>query len=234
MSAPFSCSGWQQQLWDILFPPRCLSCRKTGRWICENCRQNIGLIVSPICYKCQRLSEGFKVCDHCRHNLFVRRLIVCGYWQNPLKQLIYGMKYYKVRPLAEELGQILTAAARNFCDQDMVIVPVPLHRARLWDRGFNQAEILAKVVACQLGCQIVAPLRRKRFTKPQFNLTRSARQANVADAFAVNPRELPKIIHRIVVLVDDIVTTGATLNACAKVLKQNGAREVWGLVLAKA
>ena len=97
-----------------------------------------------------------------------------------------------------------------------------------------EAEILAKVVACQLGCQIAVPLRRKRFTKPQFNLTRSARQANVADAFAVNPRELPKIIHRIVVLVDDIVTTGATLNACAKVLKQNGAREVWGLVLAKA
>ena len=137
--------------------------------------------------------------------------------------------------MAEVLGKLLITTARPFCaGVDIVVVPVPLHRRRLWDRGFNQAELLARVVAQELAYPLVAPLTRRVPTRPQFNLSRRDRRANIAGAFAMKPRGREQINHKIVLLVDDIVTTGATMNECAKILKQNGAREIWGLVLAKA
>ena len=133
------------------------------------------------------------------------------------------------------MGKLLITTARPFCaGVDIVVVPVPLHRRRLWDRGFNQAELLARVVAQELAYPLVAPLTRRVPTRPQFNLSRRDRRANIAGAFAMKPRGREQINHKIVLLVDDIVTTGATMNECAKILKQNGAREIWGLVLAKA
>lgn len=235
MSPQFSWPDWERRVLDIIFPPHCLSCRRFGSWVCDDCWQKIGLIATPICYKCNRLSPGWEICANCRRDGKLRRLIVSGYWQNPLKQLVYGLKYHRARPVAERLGKLLSQTVAPWCrDEDLVIVPVPLHRGRLWDRGFNQAELLARVVSQYLDSPLIQPLVRRRWTKPQFGLTKLARRDNISGAFAIKPRQLPLIVGKKVLLIDDLVTTGATINECAKVLKQNGAHEVWGAVLAKA
>ena len=222
-------------VWDILFPPRCLGCRQFGNWLCQNCRDKIEVIRTPICYKCRRLSPDFKICSGCRrHQPYLNRVIVYSYWQSPLKELVYGLKYHRVKPIAEVLGGWLTGIVTNFCPEtNLIIVPVPLHQRRMWDRGFNQAELLAEVISQSLHQPLVKAIRRRRFTRPQFGLTKTKRLTNVAAAFAIAPRYQSLIIGRTVLLVDDIVTTGATLNECAKILKQNGAKEIWGLVLAR-
>ncbi|MFH0912283.1 MAG: ComF family protein [Patescibacteria group bacterium] len=163
------------------------------------------------------------------------RVIVCGYWQSPLKQLIYGLKYYRAKPIAKSLGQLLANNARLAgVDKAILVLPVPLHRGRLWDRGFNQSDLLAQEVASQLNLPLKRFLVRKKSTRPQFGLGRSARQDNLAGAFDVLARYSNDVVGQTILLVDDVITTGATLNECAKVLKTKGAREVWGLVLAKA
>lgn len=223
-----------QKILDVIFPPRCLNCRRFGDWICADCWQHIALIATPICYKCSRLSAGFRICDSCRVSYGVRHLLVCGYWQSPLKQLVYGLKYHHAKPVAKLLSQLLIKTVLPFAEEIDVIVPVPLHRRKLWDRGFNQAELLAQEVSVALQKPLIFPLRRRRLTRPQFGLTKLERQINLAAAFVLNPAVLPQIVGRNVLLIDDIVTTGATINECSIVLMKNGARTVWGLVLAKA
>lgn len=224
-----------QLILDVIFPPRCLSCRRWGDWVCADCWQRIELIATPICYKCNRLSPGWKVCTSCRPGASAQRMIVCGYWQSPLKQLVYGLKYRRAKPLADKLGKLLADAIQSLVQNDeVIVVPVPLHRGRLWERGFNQAELLARVVATELERPLVRLLVRQRFTLPQFKLTKIARRENVQAAFAIRLSQAPQITNKTVLLVDDLVTTGATLNECAKILRENGAQEVWGLVLAKA
>ena len=221
-------------VWDVIFPPRCLSCRRFGNWGWANCRSQIALIATPICYKCARLSPQFKVCRNCRPSYGVGHLLVCGYWQNPLKQLVYGLKYYRARPLAQHLSGLLIKTVLPFADEIDLIVPVPLHRRKLWDRGFNQAELLAREVSKELHKPLVFPLSRRRFTRPQWGLGKRERQTNLAAAFTIKPALIPQIAGRNILLVDDIVTTGATLNECSAALMKNGARAVWGLVLARA
>jgi len=161
--------------------------------------------------------------------------MVYGYWQSPLKELVYGLKYYQVRPVVNVLGGWLAEVATRFCQGvDLVIVPVPLHRSRLWERGFNQAQSLAEIVAERTDWPLERALVRRRFTKPQFGLRKKERRGNIQGVFAVPAHQKPILLGKTVLLIDDIVTTGATINECAKVLKQNGVREVWGLVLAKA
>lgn len=223
-----------QNFLDVIFPPRCLSCRQFGNWVCEDCWQQLALIKTPICYKCSRLSDNFKICETCRTSYGLKRLLVCGYWQNPLKQLVYGLKYYRAKPAAKLLSDLLIKTALPFADDIDVIVPVPLHRSKLWDRGFNQAELLAREVSHALHKPLIFPLRRRRLTRPQFGLTKLERRTNLVAAFALNPSTLSQISGLNILLVDDIVTTGATLNECSVVLMKNGARTVWGLVLAKA
>jgi len=222
-------------LLDIIFPPRCASCHTLGNWICPTCEERIEVIQTPICYRCRRLSADFRVCPKCRPTGSVSHLMIYGYWQSPLKELVYGLKYYRLKPLVAVLGSWLVETIRKSDTvADIVIVPVPLHRGRLWDRGFNQAQLLAEVVARQTGWQLVPVLMRKKFTQPQFGLNKLTRRDNIQGAFSVRATQKQFLAHKTVILVDDIVTTGITINECAKILRQNGARDVWGLVLAKA
>lgn len=232
-------SNWQRVycwLGDVLFPPRCLGCRRFGNWICPHCESRIETIKTPICYKCQRLSADFRICSTCRQiHPALNRIIVYSYWQSPLKEIVYGLKYHRVRPAINILGNWLADVAVNFCaDTDLLIVPVPLHRRRLWERGFNQAELLAQNVAGRLRQPVARIIMRQKYTKPQFGLKKPERLSNIKGAFKIALKYQAILTGKTILLVDDLVTTGATLGECAKVLKQNGAREVWGLVLAKA
>lgn len=219
---------------DFIFPPKCVVCHKDGKWICDECWNSIDFISTPVCCKCGVASQNFDVCQNCRKDSYISRFVVCGYWRDPLKSLICSLKYRKLHVLTNKLGGLLVETYVKFGKTDnVVMVPVPLHRNRLWSRGFNQAHILADVVSRKLGIPVVSVLMRTKNTVPQFNLSRELRKENVEGSFKVKAN-LNQVRDKILVLVDDVTTTGSTIEECAKVLKQNGAKEIWALVLAKA
>ncbi len=155
-----------------------------------------------------------------------------GEYDGTLRKLIHLFKYGRVEPLANPLGALLSNALPRNSHFD-VIVPMPLHWSRQWKRGFNQSERLARVLSARTGVPLVTnAIRRRKSTPSQAGLTGAQRRTNVAGAFEVKRRHL--IDGRRVLLVDDVLTTGATAGTCAAVLRRAGAREVSVLTLARA
>ncbi len=153
-----------------------------------------------------------------------------GAYEGTLRELVHLFKYGKVRPLSGPLGRMIVSAIPR--DQSFdVVTPVPLHWRRRLTRGFNQSELLARAVARRYGMQVLRAIRRKRATGVQAGLSHAGRRQNVAGAFVVPDRE--RVAGRRILLVDDVMTTGATLAACAGALKRAGARYVAVLTLAR-
>ena len=147
-----------------------------------------------------------------------------------MKDIIHSLKYERRRSIARPLGALMRECGAELLRDASVVVPVPLHPRREYQRGFNQADDLAR----QLGVPVLPLLRRVRFTKSQIELPKEERRENVANAFAVDPDPRSQIPDPcIVVLVDDVATTGATLEACAAVLKRSGVKEVRALTAAR-
>ena len=174
-------------------------------------------------------------CATCRRRppAFDRGAVACDY-QGELRAIIHAFKYDGRRSLAQPLGRLLRDAGRAVLTGADLVVPVPLHPWKRLQRGFNQSADLAQ----RLDLPVCCVLCRSRATLPQAGLTPGQRRRNVAGAFALAPWPWPSpraaIAGRTLVLVDDVMTTGATLDACARLLKRAGAREVRTLTLARA
>ncbi|HLG78290.1 MAG TPA: ComF family protein [Ktedonobacteraceae bacterium] len=158
-----------------------------------------------------------------------------GGYDEPLRTCIHALKYYGQTRLAEPLGALLARTCRDRGLAGDVIVPVPLHPERQRQRGYNQSQLLAEACARALGIPLGAGLlTRVRATQAQAQLAASERQSNVAGAFAcISPIGAHLLARRNVLLIDDVSTSGATLEACAASLFATGAQAVWGVVLAR-
>ena len=206
--------------------------------VCRNCWRRIPAIAGPVCNRCGVAvgTEADLPCIDCRRTggpPTARR--AAGVHAGSLRAIIHAFKYDGRRSLARPLAQRMQDTAGDWLHTADVAVPVPLHAIRRWRRGFNQAADLA----AHLGLPVVHALRRTRRTGRQVGLTRSARLGALGDAFALAPRNGRRpagaaIRGRSVVLVDDVITTGATVEACAAVLRNAGARNVWALSAALA
>jgi len=153
-----------------------------------------------------------------------------GSYEGTLRKLIHVFKYGGVRPLAGIFGRLMAQALPREAGFDMV-VPMPLHWFKQWQRGFNQAELLASEIGRKWNTPVKRIVRRQRVTAPQAGLTNAKRRANVQGAFRIaGGRRLDGLR---ILLVDDVVTTGATASACARVLKRAGAAHVSLLALAR-
>ncbi len=146
-----------------------------------------------------------------------------GSYEETLRELIHLFKYQKMRPLARPLGALLARAIPREQRFDLII-PMPLHWRKRWSRGFNQSELLAKEIARRWGVPVAKAVRRVKATAPQAGLTHAKRRINMQAAFAI--RKGTDLRGLRVLLIDDVVTTGATASACAKVLKRAGAGHV--------
>ncbi len=227
---------------DFLFPPTCAGCdqRCEEPGFCPACSADIERPIASRCPRCGRAfhSGESHLCAAClaQPPTFGRLWACAGYSRGhaeaPLSRAIRRLKYDRDSSYAGPLSGMLTALLRDLCDYD-AIVPVPLHISRLRWRGFNQATLLARPLArrCRIPLETHA-LRRVRPTVPQVGLGESERRRNIAGAFEIRrPAALRK---RRILLVDDVYTTGATVEECARVLLRGDAAAVDVAVLARA
>lgn len=227
-------------LLSIVLDPLCAACARpldepTRGPVCQSCWQSIQPFTPPLCNVCgdplpswRTLGVDFGTCPRCRHaDHAVSHSRAIGDYDGPLRAILHALKYDGRRSLATPLGRLMTESGANILAGADVVVPVPLHRSRKRARGFNQAAEIAR----HLPLPVADALKRTRATVSQTDLPADARHANVRNAFAVRRRI--NVIGRVVVLVDDVSTTGATLDACARVLLDAGAREVRALTAAR-
>lgn len=220
-------------LLDLIFPKFCVGCGIEGVWLCASCKKKIINVDKPTCPSCNRLTDRGNFCRRCRPNSYLTGVIVAAYYdEGPLKEAIHNYKYNYIFDLKNDLASILIESLKKRWRKSALLIPVPLHKKRKAERGFNQAELLANVISKKQNIPILNnKLVRLKYTKQQVKLSGKKRRKNLSGAFVwIGNKEIDK---KIVLLVDDVYTTGTTLQECAKVLKVAGAKEVWGLVLAK-
>lgn len=226
-----------QTLFDLLFPPNCVHCKAADSWLCSTCLANISFITTSVCERCgtPASNDTAPSCVQCRnHSLqYIDGIRAAAYFEdNPIRSAIHSLKYRNHRALALALSEILGDTYQRYDFYVDVIVPVPLHRSRVKERGYNQSELLANQLGSLLGLPVNSvTLQRTRKTKAQMTLGVEERYKNVAGAFVCCDQQLVK---QKIILIDDVTTTGSTLDACAAALKRGGVTSVWGLTLAKA
>jgi ComF family protein len=240
-----------ERLVDWLFPPRCRACAswipgRDAQYFCLPCRSAIELVRHPLCSICGRPFPDSAGEDHpcglCIKrppHFFQARAWACypreELDRQPLRTVVQRFKYGRKVSLGKPLGQLMARGCEEFLDgcPARLIVPVPLHPKRLRWRGFNQSVLLAREVSrAYFTAMDPFVLVRRRETPPQTSLTEVERRRNVRGAFAVNPDK--SITNQSILLVDDVYTSGATVNECSRVLRRAGAKEVYVLTLARA
>ncbi|SRR6266446_2617196 len=225
-----------QSMLDILFPPRCVGCQKSGHVLCPSCISQIPPLTPPVCQRCSTPFTVGGICKQCQYrppNLSGLRAV--SIYQEPLRACIHALKYDGNTRLAEPLGQLLAQAYLNYGMQTDAVIPVPLHSERQQQRGYNHAYLLAAACSNHIGIPLYNDiLVRHRATSAQVGLNSGNRRQNVAGAFLCTSAFATHVLYgRTILIIDDVYTTGATLEACAAPLFAAGARAVWGLVLAR-
>ena len=226
---------------DFIFPQKCLGCKQTGGYFCSDCLNLVSLKDNRICPVCAKPSVGGLTHPRCQTPHGLDGLTAVFAYKGLMKKAIQRLKYKFISDLAEDLVEVFLSlcgedkAFVHFSRQENVFfVPIPLHPARKRWRGFNQAELLGKIIAKNLGLKFSPQLlRRVKKTKPQVELKKEERKKNIQGAFKLNPNYQFSIINSPFILFDDVWTSGFTLKEAGKVLKARGAKKVWGLTLAR-
>jgi len=232
----FTRIAWRIYHWtlDLFIPPRCVVCGKVETWLCDACMKKIPLLTGTICPRCGKPWDQNGLCPMCRLSpLNVAPIRSAFLFEGQLRDAIHALKYRGGHTVAPLLAQRMAEAWKQYDMQSDLLVPVPLYPSRELKRGYNQSTLLAQALGHELDVA-VAPdvLVRARNTASQTKLNRQDRRKNVEAAFAWT--ESMDIAGKHVTLVDDVATTGATLDACATVLLAHKAKVVNAFTLARA
>lgn len=226
---------------NLLLPPRCFNCgdlAKASNQLCGPCWKSLNFITSPYCDQCGHpfvVDESYLICGECMANppLFTKGRTAFRY-DSLIRESILKFKHGDATYLAKPFGKWLSRAAEDILPHCDVIIPVPLHRFRLLKRRYNQATLLSREVSNFSNIPLLTnALVRNKYTESQHGKSRRSREKNVQSVFELKSKYLPSIIKKSVLLIDDVWTTGATLNACVKTLKKVGAKDVYVLTLAR-
>lgn len=230
-------------LLDVFLPPLCHICRSfipnsDVLHICPTCSEKLPIMASPLCSVCGIPFSGAGQdhrCGNClTHPPHYDRAWSAFLYKDSIRDLIHSFKYDRTTHLSHPLALMTVGRMNGLLDscEPEVIVPVPLHRSRLRQRGFNQAILLGNKISRRLSLPMyVDALTRTRPTKPQISLSVAERALNVRDAFTLRRADL--VDGKQVLLLDDVMTTGSTMNECARVLKKGGATAVIAATVAR-
>lgn len=245
---------------DILFPKFCLNCGKEGSYLCEDCFSLIDVSERQYCPFCSipKIVLDGRTCPSCRRSKKLNGLYSAVPYNNSIiKKLIYQFKYSHIKELAKPLSSLITihlanlnpvrdsenvdkskkenisngaSKVKNF--SGFVLMPIPLHKKKLKERGFNQAEEIAKQLSKTLGAPVLSNILVKiKQTLNQVDLKKEEREKNIKGSFSCQKPDL--IFGKKILLVDDVFTTGSTMEEGALTLKRAGAKQVWGIVVAR-
>lgn len=246
-------------LLDILFPKRCVRCKRVGDYICADCFARISFDTRLICLVCGKNAIEGLTHPTCLGKYTIDGAFCAVVYKDIVRKLLYQLKYKPyltdLQPTLIDLmyeSLIQQPAFMHALTTASVFVPIPLSKKRLRQRGYNQAALLAKGLSQKFGLEVVQGLERAKDTKPQYGLSREERGENIKGAFELHPKvnmqytndvRHPELesgsrfrqaqITKTVFLVDDILTTGSTLYEAAKVLKKHGFSKVWGVTFAR-
>ncbi len=218
-------------LLDLVLPEYCVVCKREGRYLCADCELDLPPLQRPYCVLCAS-PQVPQLCESCRRIAPAFDSVRAPYeFHGSARNIIHDLKYRNVRISVPYIARLLAAyLERNPYPVDSYC-PVPLHPRRERSRGFNQSELIAHELSRLTGTPVdLAVLRRIRNTPPQVHMeTPGARQRNIVDAFECSI----DVAGRRYMLIDDVVTTGSTMSACADALKDAGAANVWGIAFAR-
>lgn len=225
-------------LTDLLFPRACLICGKGKKYICANCMGKVDRCKS-ICPICGRPSIDGLTHVKCSKPWSLDGLTSAWTYEGVIRRAIIKLKYKFAYEIAEEIVENFTPLIKSFYllnnFSDVLLIPVPSHRLRKNWRGFNQTELIGKMVAKKMGWKFNSKvLFRKKNVVPQINLRAKDRVENVRGIFGLRKEgEISLSSHKETILFDDVWTTGSTMKEAGKVLKRNGFKKVWALTLSR-
>ncbi|MDP2949964.1 MAG: ComF family protein [Chloroflexota bacterium] len=222
-----------QAILDVLFPPRCAACGTYGAFLCGGCRQELPCVLPPRCPVCWQSQPQGALCHRCREERPAFEEARSPYlYQGPARELVHALKYNFLSALAPPMARLMADHLGEEGLEADLVAPVPLYGRRQRVRGYNQSALLAREISHLAGLPLAErALARRRDTPPQArSADAEARRRNVAEAFVAEPR---RVKDRRVLVIDDVMTTGATLDACARALRQAGAASVCALTFAR-
>lgn len=222
-------------VWELLFPSRCLGCGRRGWLICPACQPGIPWLPATLCPRCARASRDGGICRRCRDggSPFLTSIRAACRFEGLVRRAIHALKFRHARTLAPLLAELLAEALAPRPIEADLVIPVPLSPSRQRERGYNQSELIAAALAglVSLPAPSVGTLARTRETPPQVGLSAVERRRNLQGAFTCQRPQL--VVGQRCLLLDDVMTTGATLEACAESLARAGAARVMALVVAR-
>jgi ComF family protein len=218
---------------DLLFPRWCVGCGREGDFLCPSCLKSLPRIVPPLCPRCGLPQSSTTLCPSCAGwQAEIDGIRSPFRFDGVIRQAIHELKYRNLRAIAGLFARLLNDYLTTNPVPGEVVVPVPLHPKRLRERGYNQSHLLAQELAKLSKLPLIEDcLIRKHHSPPQARTANvDERRSNVANAFSCRDQRLK---GKQVLLIDDVSTSGATLDGCARALKKAGATSVWGVVLAR-
>ena len=233
-------SALRELLLDTFFPSFCINCGREQSYLCQDCFALIDIVVRQYCPFCPRptvVLDG-RTCQRCQPSHALAGLFCAASYDNRIvKTMVHRCKYAPyIKSLSKPLASLILAHLIQInklaCVKEYICIPIPLHKRKHKQRGFNQAELIAKELSTVLlSTMLNDVLVKTKSTPAQVTLKKEQRKENIKGAFVCSLPE--RIQGKRILLVDDMFTTGATMEECSKTLKHAGAKEVWGIVVAR-
>lgn len=218
-----------EKMISLIAPHACLVCKAEGSVLCMWCRPDACLLLPPRCYKCQKHSVDSAVCKNCRRKTKLRYVWVATEYRDVAKRLIHTLKFEHTRQAAEIIAEYLDESV-PYLDEQALVVHIPTASKRIRQRGYDQAELIARFFSSKRGIKYANVLKRSGQSR-QVGAKRQQRHEQLQHAFWVSRKKT--IENRTIILIDDVSTTGSTIEAAAKAMKDNGAGSVYGVVFAQ-